>query len=238
MELGGQQEECTLKVMPMPDSDYDAILGKAWLDRHATQICWANNTISWKPAGGTAWSDKVHAEMGPHVAEKPARAFLSAASPIIVGAVGLAQTLSTGDYQEIFAAYVTDLESSTTASAAVTSAEQPSTSNPAMDALPVEYEDVFAPLPRGVPDREIQHRISLVPGGKPASKPTRCHQQSFKKHSSSLQTTSTRASSSPPTTLLGVPSSSCARSQASFACALIIAPSTTRPSRTPIPSTH
>ena len=77
--------------------------------------------------------------------------------------------MSTGDYK-IFSAYVMDLESSTTASGPVAVAEAPSTSNPAMDALLAEYEDVFAPLPHGVPKRKIQHPINLVPGIKPASR--------------------------------------------------------------------
>ena len=50
VELGGQQEECTLLAMPMPD--YDVFLGKAWLDRHATQIDWTGNAVTQKPAGG------------------------------------------------------------------------------------------------------------------------------------------------------------------------------------------
>ena len=48
----------------------------------------------------------------------------------------LAQTLSTGDYEEFFAAVVTELLPSTTASAASTNVEPASNSNnPAMEAL-------------------------------------------------------------------------------------------------------
>ena len=55
VELGGQQEECTLMVMPMPD--YDAIPGKAWLDRHATQI--EGSAI---PSAGSQPEDKPGAQ--------------------------------------------------------------------------------------------------------------------------------------------------------------------------------
>ena len=110
VKLGNQQEECTLKVMPMPDCD--AILGKPWLDRHATRIDWASNTISWKPAGGNTWSNHIHAGMGPQRITGPSleksstattssgttTATSTAAPSLLDEPMEFAQIVSTDDY--------------------------------------------------------------------------------------------------------------------------------------------
>ena len=59
VKLGNRQQECTLKVTPMPE--YDAILGKPWLDRLATRTDWVSNTCSWKSTGGKTFSNQFYA---------------------------------------------------------------------------------------------------------------------------------------------------------------------------------
>ena len=171
----------------MPIPDFDAILGKPWLDRHATRINGAGNTISWKPAGGDTWSSQIQAGMGPQRTSVPKleksstatgssgpTTATSTAAPVLnLEPLEFARTVCTDNYQDFFGILLTEVVPETLAASAATASSAEPDHQPAIDAVLDKHEAVFVQLPDGVPVRDVQHRITLEPGSKPVYQATR-----------------------------------------------------------------
>ena len=80
--------------------------------------------------------------------------------------------MSTDNYQDFFGVSITDLVFDSTATVASASSVEPDHQS-LLDSILEKHKGVFAPLPNGVPVRDVKHRINLEPGAKPVSQPTR-----------------------------------------------------------------
>jgi hypothetical protein len=145
-------------------SAYDAILGMSWLHRYNPTIDWKDGTISF--VQGTS----------SHVLQPSSSSALPASLNIITGKQLEKQTRQ-GKIEYACLVYPDTIHEATELYAIDTS----TSSNASPDPLEVlrrqvlqQFREVFpAELPAGLPpSREVDHKIELVPGASPPSRPT------------------------------------------------------------------
>ena len=146
----------TLDYTVLPLSGYDAILGMPWLKQHQPNIQWREGTVTFTHGHHTHTLTTDPAHEG-----TPSNPRLT-----LISARQLDRALKHPEYmEEAFLAVINDTEP-----------HQNNTSapDPAAAQLLTQFADVFPPdLPKGLPPRrDIDHRIELVPGSTPPSRPT------------------------------------------------------------------
>jgi hypothetical protein len=147
LQIGEYHERINLKVAPIPH--HDVILGKPWLTLHNPTIDWRHNTI-------TTTLGNRQITLRPNILMKKNYKGLN-----LITASQIKKILRKGN-GDVLLAIIKDTRESDT--------NQPSSST---EAILKEFSDVFpnklpAQLP---PSRTVDHRIELIPGTRPATRP-------------------------------------------------------------------
>jgi hypothetical protein len=149
VEIGPVSEVVHLPVIPL--EGYDIIYGQPWLRKHNPHINWSNGSVT------------VNSEPLPTI---DTSLTVQSEPPQLVSAIGIKHAMHAAE--SAYLLLVSDK------SAAMEGAETQSTLDPRIRSLLDEFKDVFPEdLPDGLPpSRDVDHRIELVPGSTPPSRPT------------------------------------------------------------------
>ena len=182
----GQLESAPVRISSYSDdldfavtelsSSYDAILGMAWLHRY-------NPTINWKTGAITIVHGATSHTLKPTVpsSNSPSRSLAAASLNIITGKqLEKQKRLGLIDYaclvypQTIHAAAGSLSSISSSSSSSSTASSEPQQMTAMRSKLLARFSHVFPDeLPAGLPPtREVDHKIELVPGAVPPSRPT------------------------------------------------------------------
>ena len=148
LDIGDMSQSIQLAVLPL--IGHDIILGTTWLQRHNPHINWSTGTVTveynCKPC------------VLPQISEHSNR------SIEVVSALQIKREVQKGE--QLYLALVTP--------DATTSSDSKLSMSDNARAIISEFKDVFPDdLPSGLPPkRDIDHRIDLVPGQAPPSRPT------------------------------------------------------------------
>ena len=182
----GQLESAPVRISSYSDnldfavtelsSSYDAILGMAWLHRY-------NPTINWKTGAITIVHGATSHTLKPTVpsSNSPSRSLAAASLNIITGKqLEKQKRLGLIDYaclvypQTIHAAAGSLSSISSSSLSSSTASSEPQQMTAMRSKLLARFSHVFPDeLPAGLPPtREVDHKIELVPGAVPPSRPT------------------------------------------------------------------
>ena len=147
----------TVDLVALPLSGYDMILGMPWLEKVNPQINWRTKSLTF------------HRESGRHTLQSDSTLHL-------LSEVEVKRAVKKKQVESMFVVRYQpeaqpDSANPTVAQDSVVSAS----STPSSTRHPIveEYRDVFGDLPAGLPpQRTMDHRIELVPGASPQSRPT------------------------------------------------------------------
>jgi hypothetical protein len=169
-------DSLALTALPL-HCQYDAILGMPWLRKHNPHINWQEGTISIQHGA----TQQIHTLRQAGVTDGAVRLNLLSKKQV-------QKQAKQGDIESCFLVYAdyVDPSSGPSPSLSLISSVSPSPSSSSSPPVPVsaldsaaaamlrEYRDVFpSELPAGLPpSRDIDHRIELVPGASPTSRPT------------------------------------------------------------------
>ena len=147
--IGDYQEQRTLHVMDLVG--YDVILGKPWLTQHNPRVDWRTN--------------QVYLDVDGHTVELKAEDEDARTPRIsVISAKQLKRDAAANE--QIFLTTLKAMNDGGDSTAA-----PPLDKN--LQQILDEFEDVFKPLPKGLPPkRDIDHQIELEPGAKPPYKST------------------------------------------------------------------
>ena len=155
LQLGRHRERMDCTVMSLKNHGFDVVLGMPWLQQANPQIDWSRRVMTLRGPGASPSSEPTLLRLMKHKELKSAmRNHL----------LEVAMVLRL--YKPVSDSSRCDHSDDTTAESEKVTAET--------QRLMCEYRDVFPPdLPRKVPpDRDVDHRIDLVPGSSPPSRPT------------------------------------------------------------------
>jgi hypothetical protein len=170
-------DSVTLTALPL-DCPYDAILGMPWLRRHNPHIDWQQSRLEFQQQPNE--SARVDAASG----ASHSVALAAAPSLHFIGAKQLKKQHRRGliDVEQSYMVFLHDTDHCSSSAAALNHLSPSPSSSPSFDsplaateaAVVAEYSDVFPPeLPPGLPPaRDLDHRIELIPGSTPPSRPT------------------------------------------------------------------
>lgn len=142
----------TVDLMALPLSGYDLILGMPWLEKVNPQIDWRTKSLTF------------HQENARHILQSDSTLYL-------LSEVELKRAVRKQQIQSMYMVRhqpdpVQELPSNSATSTPVSAV-------PPRHPIVEEYRDVFGDLPAGLPpQRAMDHRIELVPGASPQSRPT------------------------------------------------------------------
>ena len=164
--MGTYQERVDFNVMPI--QNYDCILGMAWLNQHKPHIQWSDRTVQF------SYSRKHHVLRGSDQPLTTSRASVNL-TYLLSESEFLAQQ---SEFEYVDVAWVrggtmADVQFHCNAMQQSTSTSTDKDSE-SVRYLLEEFRDVFPDdLPAGLPPaRAIDHRIELMPGSAPTSRPT------------------------------------------------------------------
>src|SRR6202051_3891419 len=148
LDIGDMSQSIQLAVLPL--IGHDIILGTTWLQRHNPHINWSTGTVTVECNGKPF--------VLPQISEHSSR------SIEVVSALQIKREVQKGE--QLYLALVTP--------GASTSSDSKLSMSDNAKAIISEFKDVFPEdLPSGLPPkRDIDHRIDLVPGQAPPSRPT------------------------------------------------------------------
>ena len=148
IETGAISEMVQLAVIPL--EGYDIIYGQPWLRRHNPTIDWSNGSVSINSVSLPTLKPSLQVKSSPTE---------------LVSAVGIKHAMHAAD--TAYLVFVSD-KSVAGEGAATQSID------PRIRSLLDEFKDVFPEdLPEGLPPkRDVDHRIELVPGSTPPTRPT------------------------------------------------------------------
>jgi RNase H-like domain found in reverse transcriptase/Reverse transcriptase (RNA-dependent DNA polymerase)/Integrase zinc binding domain/Chromo (CHRromatin Organisation MOdifier) domain/Retroviral aspartyl protease len=148
LDIGDMSQSIQLAVLPL--IGHDIILGTTWLQRHNPHINWSTGTVTVECNGKPC--------VLPQISEHSNR------SIEVVSALQIKREVQKGE--QLYLALVTP-DASTSSDSKLSMSDN-------ARAIISEFKDVFPEdLPSGLPPkRDIDHRIDLVPGQAPPSRPT------------------------------------------------------------------
>ena len=169
-----------IDFVALPLVGYDAILGMSWLTKYNPTIDWRNRSIKFQEHHLVGKSVRVN-QSAQSIAASSASVRSPSCSSSMISSRSLKQQIRNNQIDPdqvllVFPHDILQITSSSSSISSVSSAEFPESVElqVAGKDLIEKYRDVFPKeLPPGLPpQREIDHKIDLIPGSSPPSRPT------------------------------------------------------------------
>lgn len=145
------QDQVDLHCLPL--GGFDVILGLPWLEEVNPHIDWRERTLSFR-------RDQKEHVLNPSWSLQ------------CISASDVRREVRKKNVDEVYMVRVQPIDDQTELQVNAVQASESTSANPAEQRMLHEYRDVFGELPPGLPpEREVDHRIELVPGSTPASRP-------------------------------------------------------------------